>query len=56
MEEMSEDLETLFEESFKLRKTLESILPKQAVDYILILIAKDMAHRKLLKIIKENSE
>ena len=50
---MSPNLEVLLSSSFKLRKTLEQVLQKEAVDYILSLIAKDNAHRKLLKIIEE---
>ena len=50
---MSPEIEELLEGSFKLRKALEQILPKEAVDYILDLIAKDSAHRKYLKIVEE---
>lgn len=51
---MSPELEELLESSFKLRKAFEQILPPEAVDYILNLIAKDGAHRKFLKITEEN--
>jgi transcription termination factor Rho len=50
---MSLELEEFFESSFKLRKILEQVLPKEAIDYILDLIAKDNAHHKFLKITKE---
>lgn len=50
---MSPELEELLESSFRLRKTLEQVLPKEAIDYILELIAKDSAHRKFLNITEE---
>jgi hypothetical protein len=50
---MSPETEELLEGSFKLRKALEQILPKEAVNYILDLIARDSAHRKYLKIVEE---
>ena len=53
MEQMTPELEEFLESSFKLRKLLEQALPKEAVDYILVLIAKDGAHRKFLKITEE---
>lgn len=55
MEKLSKELEEFLEGSFKLRKLLEQVLPKEAVDYILLLIAKDSAHRKFLQITEENS-
>lgn len=54
MENISTELEQLLSSSFKLRKTLEQVLPPEAVEYILVLIAKDGAHRKFLKITEEN--
>jgi hypothetical protein len=51
---MNTELEELLESSFKMRKLLEQVLPKEAVDYILNLLAKDGAHRKYLKIVGEN--
>jgi hypothetical protein len=53
MEIISNELEELFSSSFKIRKILEQVLPKEAIDYILDLIAKDFAHRKFLKITEE---
>jgi hypothetical protein len=50
---MSPELEEFLEGSFKLRRILEPVLPKEALDYILELIAKDSAHRKYLKITEE---
>lgn len=50
---MTKELEELFECDFKLRKLLEQVLPKEAVDYILCLIVKDNAHRKLMNIVEE---
>jgi hypothetical protein len=54
MENISTELEQLLSSSFKLRKTLEQVLPKEAIDYIIDLIAKDGAHRKYLEIVKED--
>ncbi len=53
MENLSPELEDLLSNSFKLRKALEQVLPKEAIDYILNVIAKDGAHRKLLHITEE---
>jgi hypothetical protein len=50
---VSPELEKLLEGSFKLRATLEQVLSKEAVDYIMLLIAKDGAHRKYLKLAEE---
>lgn len=51
---MTTELEELFENKFRLRRTLEQVLPKEAIDYIMNLIAKDGAHRKYLKIVGED--
>ena len=48
---MTAELEEILQSSYKLRKTLEQVLPKDAVDYLLELIAKDGAHRNYLKIV-----
>lgn len=53
---MSPELEELLSSSFKVRKLLEQVLPKEAVDYIMVLIAKDMAHIKYIKITEEEVE
>ena len=53
MEELSPELEEFLSSSYKLRKTLEQVLHKEAVDYILDLISKDSSHRKYLKITEE---
>ena len=50
---MSPELEELLHSSFRLHQTLSQVLPKEAVDYIMELIAKDGAHRKYLKLIEE---
>lgn len=52
---MSPELEEFLANSFKLRKAFEQILPPEAVNYILDLIAKDSVHRKFLKITEENN-
>lgn len=49
MVNLDPELEKILESSFQLRQALEQVLPKNAVDYIAILIAKDNAHRKFLK-------
>ena len=51
---ISKELEEFLENSFRLRKTLEQVLPKEAVDYILNLIASDTAHHKLLELTEES--
>ena len=51
---MTAELEELLSSSFKLRKALQQVLPPEAVDYILVLIAKDRAHQNFLKIVEEN--
>jgi hypothetical protein len=51
--EISKELEEFLSSSFKLRKVLEPVLPKEAVDYILTLIAQDGAHRNFLKVTEE---
>ena len=56
MEVLSREIEELLESSFRLRKTLDQVLPKEAADYILELIAKDSTHRKFLKITEEIEE
>jgi hypothetical protein len=54
MEKLSPEIEELLSSSFKLRKAFEQVLPKEAIDYILNLIAKDGAHRNFLKLTEEN--
>ena len=50
MEKLTPELEELLAGTFKLRQTLSSVLPPEAVNYIIELIVKDGAHRKFLKI------
>jgi hypothetical protein len=52
---MTSELEELLHSSFRLRQTLSQVLPKEAVDYIMELNAKDGAHRKYLKLIEEEN-
>ena len=47
---MTQELEELFESLFRLRKLLEQVLPKEAIDYILTLVVKDKAHRRFLEL------
>lgn len=51
---VSPELEELLEASFILRKTLQQVLPPEAVDYIVTLVAKDSAHRKFMKVVEED--
>jgi hypothetical protein len=46
---MSPELEELLHSSFKLRRTLTQVLPQEAVNYIMELVAKDEAHKKLIE-------
>ena len=55
------ELEDLFEHTLKLRQVLTPVLPPDAVNYIISLVAQDSAHRKYLKLIEpeavsENAE
>lgn len=50
---MTPELEEFLNSSYKLRKTLEPVLPKEAIDYILMLVAKDLAHQKFLKLTED---
>ena len=54
MEKLSPELEDLLASTFKLRKILEQVLPQEAIEYIINLIAKDGAHRKFIKLTEEN--
>lgn len=49
---MTKELEEFLSSTFILRQKLLPIMPVEAVDYILDLIAKDSAHRKLMKILE----
>ena len=51
---MTPELEEFFSSSYRLRKTLEQVLPKEAIDYILDLIVKDLSHRNFLRLIEDN--
>ena len=51
---MTNELDEYLRSTFKLRKILEKVIPKEAVDYILELIVKDTLHRDYLSITEEN--
>ena len=53
---MTEELDEYLRSTFRLRKALEQIMPKEVADYILELIAKDTAHRNYLDLIEENED
>ena len=52
---MSPELEELLHSTFQLKQTLSKVLPQEAVTYIVELIAKDGAHRNLLKLLEEEN-
>ena len=52
---MTKELEEFLSSTFILRQTLLKVMSADAVDYILTLIAKDGAHRKLMKLVEEES-
>jgi hypothetical protein len=45
---MTKELEELLNSTNQIRKTISQVLPQEAVDYIVNLIAKDNAHRKYI--------
>ena len=51
---MTAELEEFLENSFRLKQALAQVLPTEAVDYIIELLAKDRSHRNYLKIVEEN--
>ena len=53
MENLSPELEEFLSNSFRLNKTLEQVLPREAIDYILNVIARDLAHRKFLRLTED---
>ena len=50
---MIPELEEFLSNTFRLRQTLLQVLPVEAVNYFMELLAKDGAHRKYLKNIEE---
>ena len=53
MEKLTPEAEELFSSSFKLKQILSPVLPPDAVQYILELIARDGAHSRFLELTKE---
>ena len=53
---MTAELDEYLRSTFKLRKILEQVMPKEASDYILELIVKDTAHRNYLDLTEENED
>ncbi len=51
---MSPELENLVHNTSQLRRVLAQVLSSEAVDYIMELIVKDLAHKKYLKLAGEN--
>ena len=47
---MSHEVEEFLRHNFQLRQTLSKVLPSEVVNYIVELIAKDLAHRNFLDI------
>jgi hypothetical protein len=50
MDNLTPELMASLESSSKLRKVLEQTLPKELTDYLVHLVAKDISHRKFLKL------
>ena len=53
---MTPELEELLSSSFTLKQTLSKVLPADAVNYIVELVAKDGAYRNYLKLTEETEE
>ena len=53
---MTLELEELLSSSFILKQTLSKVLPADAANYIVELVAKDGAHRNYLKLKEEYTE
>ena len=51
---MKKEVDEYLDNSFKLSRALEQMMPKDVSDYIMELIAKDKAHKKYLNIVEEN--
>ena len=54
MEKLSPEAVELLENTFKVRRLLEQVFSKEVVDYILILITADCAHKKFLNLTEES--
>ena len=54
MEKLSQELEEILYNTFRLQQVLSQVLPKEAVDYLLTLVVKDAAHRNFLKLTKDD--
>lgn len=44
---MTSELEELLRNKFKLKQVLSQVLPQEVVEYLLVLVTKDQAHKKL---------
>lgn len=53
---MTKELEELLNSTNQIRKTISQVLPQEAVDYIVNLIAKDNAYRKYVEITSDCEE
>ena len=51
---MTKELEELLNSKNQIRKTISQVLPQEAADYIINLIAKDNAYRKYVDNTKED--
>ena len=56
MDNLNPELLPILKSSSKLRKVLEQTLPKELTDYLVHLVAKDISHRKFLKLTSEESD
>ena len=53
---MSFELEEFLSNTLNLRQTLATVLPPEAVNHIMVLVAKDLAHRKLDRLAEASIE
>ena len=54
MTRLNKESQELIDSSYKMRNILKQVLPNDIIDYVLELVAKDMAHQKLKEITKDN--
>lgn len=53
---MSFELEEFLSNTLNLRQTLATVLPPEAVNHIMELVTRDLAHRKLDKLVEASIE
>ena len=50
---LSDQSKEILDSKMKLRQSLGQILPQDLVDYIMLLIVKDLSHQKYLELTKD---